>query len=128
MSNSIQAQPAKLKLGSVVIYKNKYYVAVAYDGKMVKIMAPHRNQHKLSVLRSNVTVVPNATPMFKVAYRGSDYLVSKRGTIISLTTNRVMQWADGNGDRKAILELADLELSHYLYDLQLAEDLAREVA
>lgn len=107
MSDKIQTQ---LKLGSIVIYKNKFYVALAYDGKMVKIMAPNRSQHKLSVLRKNVSVVANATPMFKVAYRGSDYLVSKRGTIISLTTNKVMRWADGNGDRKAILELADLEL------------------
>ena len=124
MSNSIQAQPVQLTLGSIVIYKNDYYVALAYDGKKVKITAPHRSQHKLSVLRSNVTVAANKTPMVKVTYRYRDYLVSKRGTIISLTTNRVMQWEDGNGDRKAILELADLELSNYRLNLELDREVA----
>mgnify|MGYP005827297513 CR=1 FL=1 len=94
-----------LVLGAIVTFKGNYYVALGYDGNLVTIIAPHNSQRKLNVKRSNVTVV-NATPLRKVTYNGSDYLVSRKGTIISLTTNRVMNWADGNGNRRSILARA----------------------
>ena len=98
-----------LVLGAIVTFKGDYYVALGLRGKgpkaSVKILAPHCGQAKLNVNRENVTVV-NATPLRKVTYNGSDYLVSRKGTIISLTTNRVMNWADGNGNRRAILARA----------------------
>ena len=98
-----------LVLGAIVTFKGDYYVALGLSDKgpkgSVKIIAPHYGQAKLSVNRENVTVV-DATPLSKVTHKGSDYLVSRKGTIISLTTNKVMRWADGNGNRTAILALA----------------------
>ena len=96
---------ATLVLGSIVTYKNDHYVALGYGDNLVTIIAPHRSQRKLNVSRRNVTVSP-ATPLAKISYKGSDYLVSRKGTIISLTTNRVMNWAEGNGNRRAILAQA----------------------
>ena len=96
---------ATLVLGSIVTYKNDYFVALGYNGHLVTIIAPHNGQRKLNVKRGNVTVV-DATPLAQVSYEGSDYLVSHKGTIISLTTNRVMNWADGNGNRRSILARA----------------------
>ena len=95
---------AALILGSIVTYKSNYYVALGYDGNLVTIIAPHKGQRKLNVKRSNVTVV-DAAPLAQVSYEGSDYLVSRKGAIISCTTNRVMQWAADNGNRRAIVAL-----------------------
>jgi hypothetical protein len=104
---------ATLVLGSIVTYKNDCYVALGYDGNLVTIIAPHRGQRKLRVKRGNVTVVNTSEPFILVAHHG-DYLV--RGylgredlplpLIISLTTNRVMNWPDDNGNRREILRKA----------------------
>ena len=96
---------ASLALGSIVAYQNDYWVALYYDGSQIKIIAPHRGQQKRSVSKAKCSPV-NASPMVEVSYKGASYLVSVKGTIISLTTNRIMQWKDGNGDRESILEIA----------------------
>lgn len=96
---------ASLALGSIVSYQNDYWVALSYDGSQIKIIAPHRGQQKRSVSKAKCSPV-DASPLVEVSYKGASYLVSTKGTIISLTTNRVMQWKDGNGDRDTILAIA----------------------
>lgn len=96
---------ASLALGSIVSYQNDYWVALSYDGAQIKIIAPHRGQQKRSVSKAKCSPV-NAAPLVEVSYKGTSYLVSVKGTIISLTTNRVMQWKDGNGNRDTILAIA----------------------
>ena len=96
---------ARLALGSIVSYQNDYWVALSYDGSQIKIIAPHRGQQKRSVSKAKCSPV-DASPLVEVSYKGTSYLVSDKGTIISLTTNRVMQWKDGNGDRDTILALS----------------------
>jgi hypothetical protein len=97
---------ATLVLGSIVTYKNDHYVALGYDGNLVTIIAPHKSQRKLRVKRGNVTVV-DASPLIQVVHTTGDYLVRLRSElIISLTTNRVMNWPDDNGNRREILRKA----------------------
>jgi len=110
---------ATLVLGSIVTYKNDYYVALGYDGHLVTIIAPHKGQRKLNVKRSNVAVVDvaplvqvthdcGAPPLGQDPLSGNEYLVSlgKVPTIISRTTNRVMNWPPTHGVRKAIIRKA----------------------
>ena len=97
---------AYLALGSIVSYQNDYWVALSYDGAQIKIIAPHRGQQKLSVSKAKCSPV-DAPKLVEVSFKGASYLVSAKGTIISLTTNRVMQWKDGNGDRNQILAIAE---------------------
>ena len=40
-----------------------------------------------------------------INYKGSSYLVTPNHNIVSLKSNRIMQWAKTNGDYKAIIEL-----------------------
>ena len=63
------------------------------------------NQSKLHVAIKNIRVLA-ICPAYVVPHRGSRYIVTEKGNIISCTTKRLMAWEDGNGDRKAILNLA----------------------
>ena len=101
---------SELVLGSVVTYKNNYYIALGYDGHLVKILAPNQGNRKLQVKRSNVTVV-DTPPATVVPHNGSEYLVTAKGTIVSCTTGRVMKWGDENGDRKEILRRCHLMIT-----------------
>lgn len=40
-----------------------------------------------------------------IHYKDTDYLVTPNHNIISLKSNRIMQWTKTNGDYKAIIEL-----------------------
>ena len=96
---------ARLALGSIVSYQNDYWVALSFDGHRIKIIAPHRGQQKRSVSKAKCTPV-KADPLTRVIYKNAEYLVSLKGTIISRTTNRVMEWKEGNGNRRKILAIA----------------------
>lgn len=63
------------------------------------------DQKKYWIKESNLVDVgrPKAD---QVGYKGSLYLVTHKNTIISMKTKKIMQWAEGNGDRQAILDLA----------------------
>jgi len=86
----------KLQLGSVVKYNNEYYLALAYDGHLVKIMAPHVGNRKLQVSRKKVEVVPTA-PADLITFEGNKYLLTKKGLVVSTRTGRIM--ADSFGQR-----------------------------
>ena len=42
-----------------------------------------------------------------VEHKGSKYVVNQKGQILSTTTGRIMNWGSENGNRKAVLELAN---------------------
>lgn len=46
-----------------------------------------------------------------VSYKDTFYIVNNKGQIISGTTGKIMQWREENGDRKAVLELANAKFS-----------------
>lgn len=94
-----------LALGSIVSYQNDYWVALSFNGSQIKIIAPHRGQQLLSVSKAKCSPI-KADPLTRVIYKGAEYLVSAKGTIISRTTNRVVQWKEGNSNCDAILNIA----------------------
>ena len=47
--------------------------------------------------------VLNHKPAKIVYYRDSNYLVTVKGLIISLITNKIMKWSETNGNRITIL-------------------------
>jgi hypothetical protein len=59
---------------------------------------------KKSVAEKNLVPVGPVAKI--VTYKDQEYIVTPKQTIISLTTNKAMQWGEENGDRKAILALA----------------------
>ncbi len=90
-------------IGDYVEYKDKMYVIVDFDDMFlrVKLLDPTTNV-KLTVSVKNIKTT-SFTPMIAVKHQGREYLLSKRGLIISLTTNRVMEWDNNNGNRIAIV-------------------------
>lgn len=93
-----------LSLGSYVKFNNKPYIAIANDGKgKVKVLDVFSNSKKV-VNRSNIEVMQYACT--RVEHNNSSYLVTNKGYIISLTSNRVMKWDNNNGNRKAIIAKA----------------------
>jgi len=77
-----------------------------------------------------------------VEYRDKKYLVNKDNKIMSVTTGKIMQWGEENGDRKAVLqltqptqstseaqsELSETEESVILLDAQLKLDLFKAIS
>ena len=44
-----------------------------------------------------------------VEHKGHKYVVNKRNEIMSVSTSKLMQWDDNNGDRREVLRLAQIE-------------------
>lgn len=88
----------KLQLGSVVVYKNEYWLAVAYDGvSKLTIMQPCNDNKKrvinpksltgvTSVISAKLVTVDNL-PNKKL---GTEYLVTRLGYVISKKTLRIV--------------------------------------
>jgi hypothetical protein len=92
---------SKLVLGSYVIYKQAYYVALGYDGKLVKLINPTLSNMKRNVSTKHLSKTD--VKCNEVMFEGNPYLVTLRDTIISLTTNKVMKWSDEHREREGIL-------------------------
>ena len=91
----------KLEVGSYVKYKGTYYIAAEVTASMVKILDV-KSSNKLAVLISNVQVAPWVC--HKILSGNDKYLVTlKDRIIVSLVSNRVMQWDLGHGKAKEIL-------------------------
>ena len=90
-------------IGDYVIYKGVNMVIVDFNDNcsMFKLLNPS-TQVKLMVGVKNISAT-NYTPMSAVRRNGSNYLVSKKGMIISLTTGRVMNWSTTDHNRADIL-------------------------
>lgn len=78
-----------LQLGSIVRYNNDFHVALGYDGSLVKLIAPHVGNRKLNVSRRKVH--PTGLSCTVVDYKDKRHLVTSKGTIISLVSNRVLK-------------------------------------
>ena len=64
---------------------------------------------KKSVAEKNLGIRPEIAKL--VNYRGQDYLVTPNNTIISLVSNKKMNWASNDGNRIGILQLANAPVS-----------------
>lgn len=99
-----------IQIGSYVDFQGVTYVVVKHNANStIQVLNPLSEgvEAKKSVAPSSLELLAYA-PMKSVSYKGTDYLVSVRGLIISLRSNKPMKWDDNNGNRKAILGLAGL--------------------
>ena len=91
-------------IGSFVKYNGTYNIVVGTDStdRLVKILNPVKGNAKLQVLSTNLEFI-NTPKAPMIEHKWKMYIRTNKGTIISLTTGKVMQWGDMNGDRKDIL-------------------------
>ena len=89
-------------VGDIVRYRNGFWVVVEdRDTGMFKIMAPHCGNEKLHVKMERCN--PTGLRMRKVNYKGKDVLVSRKGTLISLVSLRLLK--NTTPDGQAMLAL-----------------------
>ena len=97
-----------IEIGQYVKYQGETFIVTQInDNGTIQIYNPTKEgaQSKKSVASRNLEVLDTVAK--SVTYKGVDYLVTPKNGIISLTSNKLMQWAENNGDRRAILELAN---------------------
>ena len=98
-------------LGKYVTYKDKTYLVIKEfdDNDKVQLLNPlevRPQAQKVCVKQSNVTLLP-IPPATMVYHNNTDYMVTKKGLIVSMVTGKVMQWQENNGDRVAILKASN---------------------
>jgi hypothetical protein len=87
-----------------VQYKNDFAVVLAskFNDKTLRLIAPHRGNGKVEVNASNVKATGFHIPT--VVHNGKSVLVTRRGLLISLTSERLLR--SDTKDGTAILKLA----------------------
>jgi len=103
-----QQTEAAIEPGQFVKFNNETFIVTKINSNgTVQVYNPTLEgpASKKSVSASNLTAIPGSKALL-VDYKGSQYLVTPKNTIISMTTNKAMQWQENNGDRVAVLELA----------------------
>lgn len=93
-----------LSVGHYVNYKNNTYLIAEDRGSLALIISP---KTKLQVSKAKL-IATYLRPATKVTYLDHEYLVTGKGTIISLQTNKVMQWTKQHKERQEILTLAGI--------------------
>ena len=91
---------SEIQVGSYVSYKDKTYIIAELKGNLIMIVSPTANTLQVGI--KSVEVL-NHEPAKIVSYRDANYLVTAKGLIISLTTNKIMKWNETDGNRIAIL-------------------------
>jgi hypothetical protein len=113
MGNSVKApivvQPLlfNIEIGSFVKYQGGTYIVTQFNkDKTIQIYNPllEGASAKISVSRTNLETLSSKAKI--VNYKDTDYIVTSKGTIISLTTNKAMRWLENDGNRVAVLNLA----------------------
>jgi hypothetical protein len=97
----------KLQRGRYVSYNgNTYIVTQQNDNGTWQIYNPllEGTDAKISVAEANMKPLNMIAKI--VEYKDSEYIVTSKNTIISLKSNKMMKWAENDGNRKAILGLA----------------------
>lgn len=96
-----------MEIGSFVKYKGSTYIVTQFnENGTVQIYNPllEGAAAKITVSKSNIEILSSKAKI--VNYKEADYIVTPKGTIISLKSNKAMNWAENDGNRVAILKLA----------------------
>lgn len=108
MSNSLIGLYAVPKTGKLC---GTVMLAVKYDDIKVTLLDVKTNR-KVTLNRSNVVRYKKDGKTFqarRTTYKGGEYLVTQKGLIVSLISNKVMKWSEDNGNTVAIKTKAYLE-------------------
>jgi hypothetical protein len=96
-----------LQRGRYVTYKGNTYIVTQQNANGTwQIYNPllEGASAKISVSEAKMTPLDMLAKI--VEYKDTEYIVTSKNTIISLKTNKKMEWDENNGDRKLILGLA----------------------
>ena len=104
------AQPVSTELtpGQYVKYNDETYIVTKQNANgTFQILNPNLQgaASKISVAKNKLQAIGRQAKL--ITYKGAEYLVTPNGTIISTVTNKAMNWAENDGNRLAILELAN---------------------
>ena len=95
-----------MQLGQYGKYQGNWYIVVELRGHLILIM--NGDGKKVQIKESNFE--PREGNVAKrVRYEGTEYLITKDKRIISLTSNKFMQWHETHPIRNAILNLKGIE-------------------
>jgi hypothetical protein len=101
-----------LEPGRYVKYNDgTYIITKPLEGDKIQIYDPTQEGAKAKRAVSKNNVTPMDAKGHIVTFREKEYIVTPKDTIVSLSTNKAMQWGPENGDRKAIIELRDKQLN-----------------
>jgi hypothetical protein len=89
-------------IGHYVNYKDKNYLVVANNQGLLQLNSTVHSRVQVHFKNVQVLQIP---PAKTVEYRHQKYLVTTKKNIFSLTTGKLMQWSENDGNRKAILAL-----------------------
>jgi hypothetical protein len=92
-------------VGSYVSYKDLPFIVTEERGSLLLLLSPTEGKVQVSVAKAIPTKHRRAS---LVGFKGSSYLVTAAGLIISLTTSKVMKWSDDDPMRLGILANANL--------------------
>lgn len=104
----------KIEVGRFVKYKNEAYIVTQInDNGTVQIYNPLLEgvNSKISVSEKNLTTLSDKAKI--VNYQGVDYIVTPKNIIISMKTNKRMNWNDNDKSRKDILLLANNDITSF---------------
>jgi len=96
-----------LEPGRYVKFNDAVYIVTKINAnKTIQIYNPTKEGagSKVSVAERNLT--PMAESAQIVSYKDQQYMVTPKGNIISMATFKQMKWAENDGNRLAIMELA----------------------
>jgi len=97
-----------LEQGRYVTFNGETYIVTKQNSNgtwQIYNSTKEGTKAKKSVSEENLTLLKTKAEI--INYKGTDYIVTPKKTIISLTTNKKMEWGEENGDRRSILGLAE---------------------
>ena len=90
-----------VQIGQHVNYKGNLYIACLIKDNMVQLVSPTLAKVRVGMDKLLPT---NLRPCRQTAIRGTKYLVTPQNVIISLKTQKIMQWSTDHGIRKEVLQ------------------------
>lgn len=100
-------QKIALEPGRYVKFNDAVYIVTKINANgTIQIYNPTKEGagSKVSVAERNLTPMAEAAQI--VSYKDKQYMVTPKGNIISMATFKQMNWADNDGNRLAIMDLA----------------------
>lgn len=97
-----------MNIGDYILYKDVPHIIVdtvnLEIGEFYKLLNPLVGNDKVKVKSSNRQLKGTRYPRaLMVEHKGNDYIVTRKGLIISYRTGKVMRWGEDHGMRKSIL-------------------------
>ena len=95
-------------IGQYVKYQGEVFIVTKINkNNTIQIYNPIKEgtDAKKSVSEKSITAIDNKADI--ITYREQEYIVTAKNNIVSLKSNKIMNWAEDDGNRKVILALRD---------------------